>query len=72
MLDILSATSFSLMPVTLEFLVDLSHLVALKVINIIALTTNQLLDSYFILVSSALQIGETAHQPNNMKNSLIL
>ncbi|KAH8127987.1 major facilitator superfamily domain-containing protein [Trichoderma asperelloides] len=70
-LGVLGASSFSLMPVALEYLVDLSHPVGLEVTSVIAWSAGQLLGGCFILICNALQAGGEAKPPKNMKSALI-
>ncbi|KAF4868791.1 MFS-type transporter EF102 [Colletotrichum siamense] len=70
-LAVLGAASFSLVPVALELLIELSHPVSPEVTSTIAWAGGQLLGAIFIVISDALQAPETASPPRNMKNALI-
>ncbi|KAF4855737.1 MFS-type transporter EF102 [Colletotrichum siamense] len=70
-LAVLGAASFSLVPVALELLIELSHPVSPEVTSTIAWAGGQLLGAIFIIISDALQAPETASPPRNMKNALI-
>lgn len=70
-LSILGASSFSLVPVALEYLIEISHPISPEVTSVIAWAGGQLLGGCFILISDALQASEAANPPRNMKNALI-
>ncbi|KAM7207494.1 major facilitator superfamily domain containing protein [Naviculisporaceae sp. PSN 640] len=70
-LAILGAASFSLMPVTLEFMVELTHPISPAVTSTVALSGGQLLGGVFIIISGALKAGEDANPPLNMQNALV-
>jgi MFS transporter, FLVCR family, MFS-domain-containing protein 7 len=70
-LSILGAASFSLVPVALEFLIELSHPISPEVTSTIAWAGGQLLGGIFIIVSNALQAGEDGDPPKNMRRALI-
>ncbi|KAF9876184.1 hypothetical protein CkaCkLH20_06127 [Colletotrichum karsti] len=70
-LAILGASSFSLVPVALELLIELSHPISPEVTSTIAWAGGQLLGAIFIIISDALQAGDTADPPRNMKNALV-
>ncbi|KAF6830734.1 major facilitator superfamily transporter [Colletotrichum plurivorum] len=70
-LAVLGASSFSLVPVALELLIELSHPVSPEVTSTIAWAGGQLLGALFIIISDALQAGADASPPRNMKNALI-
>ncbi|KAF4447366.1 hypothetical protein F53441_9086 [Fusarium austroafricanum] len=70
-LAILGASSFSLVPVALEFLIELSHPLSPEVTSTIAWAGGQLFGAIFIIVSDALVADKDANPPKNMKNALI-
>ncbi|KAK2002346.1 major facilitator superfamily transporter [Colletotrichum falcatum] len=70
-LAILGAASFSLVPVALELLIELSHPVSPEVTSTIAWAGGQALGAVFIIISDALQADAAADPPRNMKNVLI-
>jgi MFS transporter, FLVCR family, MFS-domain-containing protein 7 len=70
-LGLLGAASFSLVPIALELLIELSHPISPEVTSTIAWAGGQLLGGCFILISDALQAGENGDPPNNMTNALI-
>lgn len=71
-LAILGAASFSLVPVAMEFLVELTHPVSPEVTSTLAWAGGQLLGALLIIISDALKSGPGANPPNNMDNALIL
>ena len=54
-LSILGASSFSLVPIVLEYLIEITHPVAPEVTSTICWTGGQLLGGIFIIVSDALR-----------------
>ncbi|TKW49294.1 Major facilitator superfamily domain-containing protein 7 [Colletotrichum tanaceti] len=70
-LAVLGAASFSLVPVALELLIELSHPVSPEVTSTIAWAGGQLLGALFIVISDALQASDAADPPRNMKNALV-
>ncbi|KAI1095624.1 MFS general substrate transporter [Rostrohypoxylon terebratum] len=70
-LSILGASSFSLVPVALEFLCELGHPMSPEVTSAIAWAGGQLLGGIFLIVSDALKASETADPPENMDHALI-
>ncbi|KAJ4423903.1 hypothetical protein N0V82_001489 [Gnomoniopsis sp. IMI 355080] len=67
----LGAASFSLVPVAMELLVELTHPVSPEVTSTLAWAGGQLGGGIFILISDALKAGNGASPPGNMKNALI-
>lgn len=67
----LGAGSFSLVPIALEFLIELSHPVSPEVTSTVGWAGGQLLGAVFIIISDALRAGHDASPPINMKNALI-
>ncbi|KAI3398958.1 hypothetical protein diail_7985 [Diaporthe ilicicola] len=70
-LAILGASSFSLVPVASELLVELTHPVSPEVTSTLAWSGGQLLGAIFIIVSDALKDGPHADPPYNMSRALI-
>ncbi|KAF4987530.1 hypothetical protein FGRMN_10322 [Fusarium graminum] len=70
-LAILGASSFSLVPVALEFLIELSHPLSPEVTSTIAWAMGQLFGAIFIIISDALVADKNASPPKHMKNGLI-
>ncbi|KAK2049815.1 major facilitator superfamily transporter [Colletotrichum somersetense] len=70
-LAVLGAASFTLVPVALELLIELSHPVSPEVTSTIAWAGGQALGAVFIIVSDALQAGGDADTPKNMKSALV-
>ncbi|KAK6066595.1 major facilitator superfamily transporter [Seiridium cupressi] len=70
-LAILGASSFSLVPIALEYLIELSHPCSPEVTSTLAWALGQLLGAIFILISDALKAGDDASPPSNMDSSLI-
>jgi MFS family permease len=79
-LSILGAASFSLVPIVLEYLIEITHPVAPEVTSTICWTGGQLLGGIFIIVSDALRApgpndgtadDHTDRPPGNMFKPLI-
>lgn len=70
-LAILGAASFSIVPIALEYLIELSHPLSPEVTSTIAWAGGQLFGAIFVIVSDALVAGQDASPPRNMKNALI-
>jgi FLVCR family MFS transporter 7 len=79
-LSILGAASFSLVPVVLEYLIELTHPVSPEVTSTICWSGGQLLGGIFILISDALRApgandgsadNHTDRPPGNMWKALI-
>jgi hypothetical protein len=70
-LSILGASSFSLLPMTLELLVEVTYPVGPEVGSIIFWTGGQLFGGIFIIASDALQTGADSNPPYNMHDALI-
>jgi FLVCR family MFS transporter 7 len=80
-LSILGAASFSLVPVVLEYLIEITHPVSPEVTSTICWTGGQLLGGIFIIASDALRApgandgtadDGTMRPPGNMYKALIL
>ncbi|KAL1854084.1 hypothetical protein VTK73DRAFT_8806 [Phialemonium thermophilum] len=70
-LAVLGAASFSLVPVVVECLVELTHPISPEVTSTIAWSGGQLLGGCFIVISNALKAGPHADPPRNMHHALI-
>lgn len=70
-LSILGASSFSLVPVALEFLIELSHPISPEVTSTLGWGGGQLLGGIFIIVSDALKASKVADPPENLEKALI-
>lgn len=70
-LAVLGASSFSLLPVSSELLVEVTHPVSPEVTSTLAWSGGQLLGAIFIIISDALKDGPGANPPNNMNRALI-
>ncbi|KAM0144100.1 hypothetical protein ACHAO1_000379 [Botrytis cinerea] len=80
-LSILGAASFSLVPVALEYLIEITHPVSPEVTSTICWSGGQLLGGIFIIASDKLRAGGvsdgsqddgTVRPPGNMYNALVL
>ena len=69
--SILGAASFGLVPVALEFMVEIHHPLGPEVGSTVCWTGGQLLGGIFIIVSNALKHGKGADPPYNMRRALI-
>jgi FLVCR family MFS transporter 7 len=65
------AASFILLPVAVEYLVELGHPVSPEVTSTLSWSGSQLLGGVFIIISDALKAGPDASPPYNMNNALI-
>jgi MFS transporter, FLVCR family, MFS-domain-containing protein 7 len=70
-LAIMGASSFSLVPVALEMLCELSHPLSPEITSTIGWGGGQLLGGLFILISDALKAGPEADPPAHMRDALI-
>lgn len=68
---ILGATSFSLLPCTLEYLVLVTHPVSPEITSVICWSSGQLLGSVFILIMNALKGGWPGEPPKTMMRALV-
>ncbi|KAK4241766.1 major facilitator superfamily domain-containing protein [Achaetomium macrosporum] len=68
---VLGAASFSLLPVVVEYLVELTHPISPEVTSTLAWSGGQLLGGVFIVISGALKAGPEADPPANMRNALV-
>lgn len=70
-LAVLGAACFALVPVALEYLIELSHPLSPEVTSTTAWAGGQLFGAIFVIISDALVAGKDASPPKNMKNALI-
>ncbi|KAK7744258.1 hypothetical protein SLS53_003779 [Cytospora paraplurivora] len=71
-LAVLGASSFSLVPVAMELLVELTHPVSPEITSTLAWGGGQLLGAIFIIISDALKGGGDADAPHdNMDRALV-
>ncbi|KAI1845984.1 hypothetical protein JX266_007793 [Neoarthrinium moseri] len=70
-LAVLGAASFSLVPVALEYLIELSHPCSPEVTSTAAWSLGQLLGATFILISDALKAPADADPPANLDRALV-
>ncbi|UPK96547.1 hypothetical protein LCI18_007482 [Fusarium solani-melongenae] len=70
-LALLGASCFSLVPVALEYLIELSHPLSPEVTSTIAWAGGQLFGAIFIIISNALVAPKSANPPEHMKKALI-
>ncbi|KAG7286175.1 hypothetical protein NEMBOFW57_008480 [Staphylotrichum longicolle] len=68
---VLGAASFSLLPVVVEYLVELTHPISPAVTSTLAWSGGQVLGGIFIVVSGALKAGADGDPPGDMRNALI-
>ena len=69
--SILGAASFGLVPVVLEFLVEIHHPLSPEIGSTVCWAGGQVLGGIFIIVQNALKEGPDAKPPFNMKRALI-
>jgi MFS transporter, FLVCR family, MFS-domain-containing protein 7 len=65
------ASSFALLPVAVEYLVEIGHPISPEVTSTVSWAGSQLLGGIFIVISDALKAGPDASPPYNMTNALI-
>ncbi|KAF7592669.1 hypothetical protein BBP40_012632 [Aspergillus hancockii] len=68
---LLGASSFALLPVVLEYLVEITYPFSPEIGSTICWTGGQLLGAVFILSQDALKAGWETNPPENMRNALI-
>ncbi|KAJ5606098.1 hypothetical protein N7510_008879, partial [Penicillium lagena] len=68
---IIGASSFALLPVVLEYLVEITYPFSPEIGSTMCWTGGQLLGACFILIQDALKAGALAHPAFNMRNALI-
>ncbi|EAW10576.1 putative cell surface receptor/MFS transporter (FLVCR) [Aspergillus clavatus NRRL 1] len=68
---LLGAASFGLLPIVLEYLVEITYPFSPEIGSTICWTGGQLLGAVFILIQDALKASAAASPPLNMRNALI-
>ncbi|OQE24701.1 hypothetical protein PENSTE_c007G01692 [Penicillium steckii] len=68
---LMGASSFALLPIVLEYLVEITYPFSPEIGSTICWTGGQLLGACFILIQDALKANNTANPPSNMRNALI-
>ena len=68
---LLGAASFGLLPVVLEYLVEITYPFSPEIGSTICWTGGQLLGAIFILIQDALKASPGANPPGHMRNALI-
>ncbi|EAS36208.3 cell surface receptor/MFS transporter [Coccidioides immitis RS] len=68
---ILGAASFAILPVILEYLVEITYPMSPEIPSTLCWVGGQIFGAVFILVENALKAGPDADPPRNMKNALI-
>lgn len=68
---LMGAASFALLPIVLEYLVEITYPFSPEIGSTICWTGGQLLGACFILIQDALKAGASASPPFNMRNALI-
>ncbi|KAK4103213.1 MFS general substrate transporter [Parathielavia hyrcaniae] len=71
LMAVLGAASFSLLPVVVEYLVELTHPITPAITSTLAWSGGQVLGGVFIVVSGALKAGEGASPPGDMRDALV-
>ncbi|OAX83517.1 hypothetical protein ACJ72_02111 [Emergomyces africanus] len=69
--SLLGASSFAVLPVILEYVVEITYPMSPEVASSLCWTGGQLLGAAFILIENALKEGERASPPRNMTRGLI-
>ncbi|KAJ5304983.1 Glycerol kinase [Penicillium atrosanguineum] len=68
---LMGASSFALLPIVLEYLVEITYPFSPEIGSTICWTGGQLLGACFILIQDALKASDKANPPSNMRNALI-
>lgn len=68
---ILGASSFAILPIVLEYLVEITYPFSPEIGSTLCWTGGQLLGGVFIVIQNALKARNTASPPANMRNALI-
>lgn len=68
---LMGASSFALLPVVLEYLVEITYPFPPEIGSTICWTGGQLIGAIFILIQTALKAGDNASPPQNMYRALI-
>ncbi|KAH6842999.1 major facilitator superfamily domain-containing protein [Chaetomium sp. MPI-CAGE-AT-0009] len=69
---VLGASSFSMLPIVVEYLVELTHPISPEITSTLAWSGGQLLGGIIIVVSGALRDGADGEPPGDMRDALIL
>ena len=67
----MGASSFAILPVILEYLVEITYPMSPEVPSTLCWAGGQLLGAIFIIVENELKAGRTADPPENMRKALI-
>jgi hypothetical protein len=70
-LALFGASAFSLLPVVLEYIVEITHPYSPEISSTLLWTGGQLLGGIFTVIQTALKAGPNGNPPANMKRSLI-
>ena len=68
---LLGASSFALLPVILEYLVEITYPISPEIGSTLCWTGAQLMGALFIIIENALKASPQAHPPRNMTRALI-
>lgn len=68
---LMGASSFAMLPIVLEYLVEITYPFSPEIGSTICWTSGQLLGACFILIQDALKDGQDASPPANMRRALI-
>lgn len=69
--SLLGASAFSLMPLALELLVEVTHPVSPEITSVLCWTGGALLGAVFLLIMDALKGGPDARPPFTMKRAMV-
>lgn len=69
---LLGASSFAILPVILEFMVEITYPISPEIPSTLCWVGGQICGAAFILAETALKAGDDASPPKNMKRALIL
>ncbi|KAI9782760.1 MAG: hypothetical protein M1816_001712 [Peltula sp. TS41687] len=69
--SLLGASAFSLMPLALELLAEITHPISPDITSVLCWTGGSLLGGVFLLTMDALKDGPDAHPPFRMKRALV-
>jgi hypothetical protein len=68
---LLGASSFAILPVILEYLVDITYPMSPEIPSTLCWVGGQLFGAIFIIIENALKAGPDASPPENMRKALI-
>lgn len=68
---LLGASSFAILPVILEYLVEITYPMSPEIPSTLCWVGGQIFGAAFILAETALKAGDDASPPRNMKRALI-